>query len=48
MKFMKAHGLDKYVDAYAIHCWHYYKAGQKKPVFRDGKLQPIGKAALEP
>jgi Glycosyl hydrolase catalytic core len=28
--------------------WNYYKANQTNPVFRDGKLQPIGKAALTP
>jgi len=123
MKFLKAHGLDKLVDIYGIHCypkeptaaarksdvdaicaygcppnsnagkpcwltewgvtfnpdedaeaksvkelmryfeawtkkdrlleviyfsWNYYGANQKNPVFRDGKLQPVGKAALEP
>ena len=27
--------------------WNYYAANQPNPVFRDGQLQPIGKAALK-
>ena len=27
--------------------WNYYSANQANPVFRDGQLQPIGKAALK-
>jgi hypothetical protein len=26
--------------------WNYYGAKDKNPVFRDGKLQPVGEAAL--
>jgi Glycosyl hydrolase catalytic core len=28
--------------------WNYVAANQKNPVFSDGKLQPVGKAALKP
>jgi hypothetical protein len=28
--------------------WNYVRADQKNPVFSDGKLQPVGKAALKP